>query len=105
VVRVSPWLVGGLRAEGVTRLFIIGERRITPSVPIRPTGSANRLPHLLLKDPRMSVEANPVLPPGDDTLREHLGYACDLIALSLREITEPPHEDGDREWFRRMNHY
>src|SRR5450631_4268079 len=64
---------------------------------------ANRLPHLLLKDFRMSVEANPVLPPGDNTLSEHLGYACDLIARSLCEITEPPHEDVDREWFRRMS--
>jgi hypothetical protein len=36
-VRALEWAqpVGGLRAEGVTRLFIIGKRRITPSAPIR----------------------------------------------------------------------
>jgi hypothetical protein len=42
------------------------------------------------------------LPRGDDTLREHLGYAIDLIAMSLRETVEPRHTDPDREWYRQM---
>ena len=51
----------------------------------------------------MTVEAIPAPPPGDDILVEHLGYAIDLMALSLREIAEPPHTDQDREWYRQMS--
>ncbi|MBR0936675.1 hypothetical protein [Bradyrhizobium jicamae] len=50
-----------------------------------------------------AIEMEPGLPPGDDTLREHLGYSLDLVAMSLREIVEPGHMDQDREWYRRMS--
>jgi hypothetical protein len=49
------------------------------------------------------IESDLVLPPGDDTLREHLGYSPDLIAMALRELAEPPHADLKREWFRQMS--
>jgi hypothetical protein len=50
------------------------------------------------------VESNSGFPSdGDEIVREHLGYALDLVALSLREIAEPPHDDPDREWYRRMS--
>jgi hypothetical protein len=51
----------------------------------------------------MSLEDRLHLPPGDDILREHLGYASDLVAMSLREIRETPHSDDEREWFRQMS--
>src|SRR6266480_2647959 len=50
-----------------------------------------------------TVRMDPGLPAGDDTLREHLGYSLDLIAMSSREIAEPIHSDSDREWFREMS--
>jgi hypothetical protein len=42
-------------------------------------------------------------PPNLDIVYEHLGYSLDLIAMALREIGEPPHQDHWREWFRRMS--
>ncbi|MCV0385869.1 MAG: hypothetical protein K5821_05480 [Nitrobacter sp.] len=43
------------------------------------------------------------LPPGDGILEEHLGYALDLLAMSLKEIGESPYDDEWREWYRRMS--
>jgi len=51
----------------------------------------------------MASEDVSILPPADDTLREHLGYAVDLMAMSLKEIGEPPHADRWREWYRQMS--
>jgi len=36
-------------------------------------------------------------------LTEHLGYSRDLIARAVAEISAPPHQDHDREWFRQMS--
>jgi len=38
-----------LRAEGVTRLFVIGVRRITPSAPIRPTGCGIHVAYIMAR--------------------------------------------------------
>ena len=49
-----------------------------------------------------TIEMPPGLPAGDDTLREHLGYSLDLVAMALHEIAEPGHSDPLREWYRQM---
>jgi hypothetical protein len=51
----------------------------------------------------MTLEDRLQPPLGNDILREHLGYASDLVAMALREITEGPHTDEAREWFRQMS--
>jgi hypothetical protein len=51
----------------------------------------------------MTLEDRLQLPLANDILEEHLGYSADLVALALREISEAPHDDKWREWYRRMS--